>query len=652
MLNLRKCDWRIFLLIILFVLIVFAAACDKNKGENGKKPETTAKHTMNGATPTPKLTDKNVTPVTPSDFKETASMTAMSTATATSMPPSSTNIKTAKSTPTPTPTATTKPTPTATPNKYNGNINFTTDKIIQFSHPSGYYASPFTLKLNYDPSYKIYYTLNGNTPTTSAKVYQTAGIAINDVSSDTGKDDDVIVVRAAAFRNGKQVGTVVTATYIVNRKYSTFTGRYNNLAVISISTDKTNLYGSNGIFTNYTEHGRESERPAHIEFFDSDGTAGYSIDAGMRVYGGTSRANPQKSLKLVARKEYDPDNGKFKYPIIAGSQNLSGELIDRYDSFILRAGGNDNLFGGGRNTFLRDALIHSLAGKISNIVSQAYRPVVVYINGNYFGVYNLRDDIDKNYLEQHYGVPKNEVAIVTYGHENGNWFYKIDEGTESDLNNYKNMLSWIANNNMASSTNYNNACKMLDMDNFIKYIAVNVFANNRDWPHNNVRAWKYTGSINNSYGQDGKWRFMLKDIDYSWGIIYSPGQTENVVAEETAHSENVLRGGAGEISAAFASLMRNTQFKAQFKAFIDEMVNKYFSESTASAMITKMKNAMAKEYSRIYTNIWYKNPDSPAQGEYRVSLTYDEWQNAIETLYEFARKRPAVIKNLTKAVYG
>ncbi len=452
MLNLRKCDWRIFLLIILFVLIVFAAACDKNKGEDAKKPETTAKHTMNGATPTPKLTDKNVTPVTPSDFKETASMTAMSTATATSTPPSTTNIKTAKSTPTPTPTATAKPTPTATPNKYNGNINFTTGKIIQFSHPSGYYASPFTLKLNYDPSYKIYYTLNGNTPTTSAKVYQTAGIAINDVSSDTGKDDDVIVVRAAAFRNGKQVG--------------------------------------------------------------------------------------------------------------------------------------------------------------------------------------------------------NEVAIVTYGHENGNWFYKIDEGTESDLNNYKNMLSWIANNNMASSTNYNNACKMLDMDNFIKYIAVNVFANNRDWPHNNVRAWKYTGSINNSYGQDGKWRFMLKDIDYSWGIIYSPGQTENVVAEETAHSENVLRGGAGEISAAFASLMRNTQFKAQFKAFIDEMVNKYFSESTASAMITKMKNAMAKEYSRIYTNIWYKNPDSPAQGEYRVSLTYDEWQNAIETLYEFARKRPAVIKNLTKAVYG
>ncbi|MFR1519051.1 MAG: CotH kinase family protein [Clostridia bacterium] len=575
-------------------------------------------------------------------------------ATNTPRPTQSNTVKTktpAKATPTSAPTPTMQK-PTSTPNNYNGNKNFTDNKIIRFSHPSGYYAAPFTLKLNYNASYKVYYTLNGNAPTTSAKAYQQAGIAVNDLSGNTGKNDDVVVVRAAAFQNGKQVGTTVTATYIINKKYASFAGRYNNLAVISISTDKTNLYGSNGIFTNYTEHGRESERPAHVEFFDSDGTAGYSVDAGLRVYGGTSRANPQKSLKLVARKEYDADNGKFKYPMIAGSRNLSGNLIDRYDSFILRAGGNDNLFGGGRNTFLRDALIHSLAGKMSNIVSQAYRPVVVYINGDYFGVYNLRDDIDNDYLEQHYNVPKEEVAIVTYGHENGNWFYKIDEGTQADLSNYQNMLTWIANNNMASSANYNNACKMLDMDNFIKYIAVNVFANNRDWPHNNVRAWKYTGKTNNAYGQDGKWRFMLKDIDYSWGIIYSPGQTENVVAEETAHSENVLRGGAGEISAAFASLMRNSQFKQQFLKIMEEMVNNYFSASTASAMITAMKNAMAKEYSWIYTNVWYKNPDAPAQGEYRVSLTYDEWIAAIDTLYEYARKRPAVISNLVKTVYG
>ncbi len=98
--------------------------------------------------------------------------------------------------------------------------------------------------------------------------------------------------------------------------------------------------------------------------------------------------------------------------------------------------------------------------------------------------------------------------------------------------------------------------------------------------------------------------------------------------------------------------MQNAQFRKDFLEFMDEMINNYFSEETACAMITEMKNAMAKEYSHIYTNVWYTNPDQPSQGEYRVSLTYDEWVNAIETLYEYARKRPAVIESLIKRVYG
>ncbi|MBR5785160.1 MAG: CotH kinase family protein [Clostridia bacterium] len=551
----------------------------------------------------------------------------------------------------PTPTANIKPTavpteaviPTATPKKelYNGNTNFTETKSIIFSHPSGFYDEEFILKLTYDNQYTVRYTTNGNNPTASSSIYHSTGIGIEDSSSNIANTDKVTVIRAAAFSGSTKVSETVTATYIVSNNYNSFEACYNDLAVVSISTDIKNLYGDTGIFTNYTEHGRESERPAHVEFFDSNGTAGFSVDAGLKVYGGTSRGLPQKSLKLVARKEYDPENGKFKYAMLPDSLNSEGVPVDRFDSFVLRAGGNDNMFSASRNTFLRDALVHILGGKMGNIAFQAYRPVSVYINGEYWGMFNLRDDTDNDYLEQHYNIPKDDIAIIAYSYENGSYIYKVDEGTDEDLKNYKDMLLYIGNTNMANSANYAKACQMLDMDNFMKYIAINVFANNRDWPHNNVRAWKYKG----------QWHFILKDIDYSWGLYERPGQAENVIAEETAHSENILRGGAGTISKAFASLMRNSTFKNGFLAITDDIVNKYFSTATASSVIDQMIEIMSHEFFRYAEKTWYTDPSNPSLGSYKIAPTFEEWINATKTLYEYAEKRPAIFKALVQKIY-
>lgn len=635
----------IFVCVFITIILLAFASC----GDATDFPtETAAPKPTAAVTATADMTaTESVTPtsaeVPTSELISTPNVE--STATAIVTDSTSQPTQTGKPTATPVVTPTAKPTPTAPSflNSGNGNVNFTETKTVMFSHPSGFYGSKFTLKLASDSKYTIRYTTNGNEPVSSSKKYNAAeGIKITDKSSEIGSEDEVTIIRAAAFSGSTKVGKTVTATYIVNGDYNNFKDAYSNIAVVSVTTDKKNLYGSTGIFTNYTDHGRDSERPAHIEFFDSDGTAGFSIDAGLRVYGGTSRGAPQKSLKIVARKEYDPENGKFKYPMLPDSVNSEGVPVDRFDSFVLRAGGNDNLFGSRRNTLLRDALVHTLAGKMGNIAFQAYRPVIVYINGMYWGLYNLRDDTDNDYIEQHYGIPKDDVAIIAYGHENGEWFYKIDEGTEADLESYKNMLSYIANTNMAISANYASACQKLDMDNFMKYIAVNVFANNRDWPHNNVRAWMH----------DGKWRFVLKDIDYSWGIYDLPGQTENVVAEETAHSENVLRGRAGDISAAFASLMKNKTFKAQFLELVDKMVNNYFSVKNATALIDKMVASMTPEIPRIETNIWYVNPDNPAEGQNSITQNYDRWMIGIDTLYEYAQKRPEIFRNLVKKIYG
>lgn len=624
----KKISYLLILFITLFVLVSCADTSPSNHDleniQTATLPPKPTAEPMSNITPTP---DKR----TKEPVFNTETPTEISTHSATQEQPSAATQAPATNSPTIETVA-----PHTLPPYEPYDINVT------FSHPSGFYNNEILLKLSYNKDVEIRYTTDGSMPTYKSQQYKSP-VIVADHSSLSGEDESMTIIRAAAFEGENCVSNVTTNTYLINKGYSKFNNRYGKMAVISIATDVTNLYGSTGIFTNFAEHGRETERPVHIEFFDTNGILGFSVDAGMRVYGGTSRGNPQKSLKLVARKEYDAENGKFKYPIFPNRTNISGKTIDRYDSFILRAGGNDNLFGGTRSTFLRDALVHSLALPITNIAQQAYRPAVVYINGDYFGIYNIRDDLDNDYIEQHFEIPKDEVAIIAYGHENGQWFYKIDEGTDADLTNYKNTLAYIINHNMKNKEYYNKASKMLDFDNFIKYIGINVYSNNRDWPHNNVRAWCH----------NGKWHFMLKDIDYSWGIYHIPGAAENVVAEETAHSRNVLTGReGGDISRAFASLMKNPEFKKQFLSFMDEMMNNYFSTKTAHALINEMVKNMQPEYNRYSTTYWYTNPLDRSAPRYKLGVTEAVWKNATRTLYEYATKRPEVIKNLLDELYS
>ena len=279
---------------------------------------------------------------------------------------------------------------------------------------------------------------------------------------------------------------------------------------------------------------------------------------------------------MVARKEYS-ENGKFKYAFFPDNKDKDGNLIKKYDSFVLRAGGNDSLLSGDRSTALRDALAHTLAKNIDNISSQDARPVAVYLNGQYWGIYFLREDLDNDYVESHYDVPKDNVTILAYGHENGEWFYKIDEGTDADIDDYRAALNYIATHDMTKSKYYKEACSLIDTDNFIKYLCINMYLNNRDWPQNNVRMWKYSGTYDssNSY-TDGKWRFMIKDTDFSMGRYIGGNGAEDVTESAINHNITVLTGGETEIAAALKSLLKNSEFKAEFKRIMNEIKTKYY----------------------------------------------------------------------------
>mgnify|MGYP002512430618 FL=1 len=214
--------------IALLTIILITSSCNKENKNTSPTVAPTQSHeaapTKNGETkptPTTKATQTSATQT------EAATQIAENTQTAA-------NTQTVEITPNPTTAAT----PTPTQNKYNGNTNFTETKSIIFSHPGGFYSKKFILKMTYDKKYTLRYTLDGNNPTSTSSSYRDNGIEIHDNSSETGSENKITVVKAATFLGTTQTSEIVTATYIVNEDYKDFQSYYNDIAVISISTDK------------------------------------------------------------------------------------------------------------------------------------------------------------------------------------------------------------------------------------------------------------------------------------------------------------------------------------------------------------------------------------------------------------------------------
>lgn len=324
------------------------------------------------------------------------------------------------------------------------------------------------------------------------------------------------IIRAAVFDSkGNLIGKIETATYIKSQRTEKI-----SLPVVSLVTNDENLYNEyTGIIPNHQQRGSEWERPVHLEFIEKD-NAVLSQDAGIRIFGGSSRSLPQKSFRISARKssyfnetKYD-GAGKFKYALFPERLKEDGSTLTQYDSFVLRNGGNDSIVINStqslRTSLLRDGLAALIANSASNNVdSMAYRPVVVILNGKYYGILNMREHESENYVANVYDIEdKEKITVIsseldtTRGTRyDGSWFYyKQDEGPEGELDKYIKLLSDIK----AGKYTFKQASNYIDMQNFMEYCAINIFVCNTDWPHNNVRLWKYA---------DGKYKFMLRDAD-------------------------------------------------------------------------------------------------------------------------------------------
>ncbi len=508
----------------------------------------------------------------------------------------------------------------------------------KFSVPAGLYTEELDLTITaMSPGGKIYYTLDGSIPVigkiTTYQYTEPIRIKAQAIREQASVHFCGTVIRAIEVNESGLESGVATASYFVDRN---ILNRY-RLPIISITTDSSNLYDSTtGIMApgQTQNRGREWERPIHFEYFDREGTLRVSMDAGIRLHGAASRDWAFKSFRIYARSEYDLQN-KFEYdffadsviPVIVKNGENKGEELREFKRLILRNGGNEGTAGDG--TLFRDALSQALMAN-TKLDLQGYSPAITFINGEFYGIQNIRERQDEKYLEDHYNIDENEVIIYDFQYDaSGAQIPIIDNGEEADLEFYQNMLEFLKSSDMSLQENYEELQKYLDIENFVDYQIINIYGANRDWPGNNCKAWRVRTEYNPEaeYGLDGRIRWLVFDTDFNFGL-YNPwavNMDSLADAMKTGGTEWPTQDGATLI---LRKLMENTEFKTYFCQRFLDLINSNFDQDYANTLI----DTMSAQY-------------ESAIDEFKARFgLMGDWNHNVQTVKEFIAKREAVVK--------
>jgi len=447
-----------------------------------------------------------------------------------------------------------------------------------------------------DASHMIRYTTDSSYPTEFSRVYSQPLV----LNKNT-------VIRARIFADGSRPSDTQTQVYLRDITH--------DLPVLSLVTESNNFYDiDTGIYvlgrdyeSDFPNFGanfwEDIERPVHVSFLDDVGNSQYQFDAGVKIFGGWSRAHSQRSLSIFARKRYGV--GKINYPIF---KNLP---YQDFEAIVLRNSGNDWPL-----TMCRDAILTGLMSP-SNVDIQAYQPVATYLNGNYFGLYNLREKINEHSLASKHQLDPDDITILE----------KDGEIIKGENDEYLDLIKYVSDNNMVNEHHYTYARQRIDIDNYIQYQVAQIFFDNTDWPGNNIKFWNH---------KKGKWRWILFDTDFGFGIWDVTNYTNNTLRFALANNGPNWPNPPWS-TILFRSLIDNQEFKQKFiNQYADEL-NSRFLSSRVKAHIDSTKNLIASEIPK------HKS---------RWSQSVTSWNRDINTMKIFATQRTANCKDHIKSVFN
>jgi len=392
----------------------------------------------------------------------------------------------------------------------------------------------------------IYYTLDGTTPDDNCERY-TAPITLDSSAS----------VRAIVYSDGLIPSEISTATFLVDRSHT--------LNVVCLTCDPDDLFGyTNGIWANgpgWTEksphyganYWKDWEREVYFEFYEKDGTLGLGFSAGIKNHGQFSRAQSQKSVSINMKEAYG--SGTINYPFF-GSDELS-----TFDNLLLRTAGQD-----ANNYCLIDAYCERLVNGVMDIDLMRDLPVAVYVNGQYWGLYYLRDKINESYIYYRTGIEEDDLDAIK-----GNAIVETGSITAHSA-----LLTYIRNHNLSNQEYFDYVASQIDLEEWTNYWITQSFLANTDT--GNIRFYRSKSG--------GKWRWILFDLDWA---LNNNTYTWNMI-------EEFIDARGHGVSNAFSTTIAVGLFKnAEFKTYFIEKYAEYMHTVFAVDRMLEILDQMLEE---------------------------------------------------------
>jgi hypothetical protein len=412
------------------------------------------------------------------------------------------------------------------------------------------------------------------------------------------------VLRARAFAPGALASGIASATYFVNEP--------TQLPVFSLVTDPENFFsdtsgiyviGTNGIIEHCSTAPRnwnqDWERPVELELFERDRVSAFRAAAGTKIFGGCARLYPEKSLAFYFRSEYGP--GQLRYRLFPDLD------LTEYHNFILRSSGQDWW-----RTMFRDGMVQTLAKQGMNVDNQDYRPSVLFINGQYWGIHNIREKLNEHYVAGHYGINPDSLDFLEIS--------KAVTVNNGDAVAYNAMMAFITANDLSLPANYKYISSIVDIDEYIDYNILEIYGGNADWPGSNVKFWR-------ERKPSAKWRWILSDLDFTFGGNANSQYNSNTLALATATNGPDWPNPPWS-TLMLRKLLENAGFRNEFIQRYAVHANTTFELTHILAVIDSLKQGIASEIPR-HKLRW---PQS-------LSIGTPTWDGNIQIMRDFARQR-------------